>query len=161
MKPFNQALIQHDWCPAKKRGHEHRHTQREDHVKIQTEDGQLQAKDRGLRRSQPCRHFGLGLLLTKICEKIYLNKCMVSATQFVYCDISCSFVSNFLRPHGLQPTRLLCPWDSPGKNTAVGCHFLFKGIFLTQGSNPGLLHCRQMLSPLSHQGSPIISSLFI
>ena len=37
-------------------------------------------------------------------------------------------------------TRLLCPWDSPGKNTGVGCHFLLQGIFLTQGSNPSLLH---------------------
>ena len=42
--------------------------------------------------------------------------------------------------------------DSPGKNTEVGCHFLLQGIFLTQGSNPGLLHCRQTLYPLSHQG---------
>ena len=39
----------------------------------------------------------------------------------------------------LYPTRLLCPWDSPGKNTEVGCCFLFQGIFLTQGSNPHLL----------------------
>ena len=45
-------------------------------------------------------------------------------------------------------------WDSPGQNTGVGCHFLLQGIFLTQGSNPGLLCCRQMLYPLSHQGSP-------
>ena len=41
--------------------------------------------------------------------------------------------------------RLLCPWDSPGKNTGVGCHFFLQVIFLTQGSNPGLLHCRQTL----------------
>ena len=41
---------------------------------------------------------------------------------------------------------------SPGKNTGVGCHSLLQGIFLTQGSNPGLPHCRQMLYPLSHQG---------
>ena len=39
------------------------------------------------------------------------------------------------RPHGLQPFRLLCPWDSPGKNPGVGCHFLLQGIFPTQGSN--------------------------
>ena len=51
---------------------------------------------------------------------------------------SCSVVSNSLRPHGLQPTRLLSPWDSPGKNTGVGCHFLLQGIFWTQGSNPGV-----------------------
>ena len=49
---------------------------------------------------------------------------------------------------------LLGPWDFPGKSTGVGCHFLLQGIFLTQGSNPGLPHCRQMLYHLSHQGSP-------
>ena len=37
------------------------------------------------------------------------------------------------------------PWDSPGKNTGVGYHFLLQGIFLTQKLNPGLLHCRQIL----------------
>ena len=41
--------------------------------------------------------------------------------------------------------RLLCPWNSPGKNTGVHCHSLLQGIFLTQGSNPGLPHCRQIL----------------
>ena len=41
---------------------------------------------------------------------------------------------------GLQPARLLCPRDFPGKNTGVGYHFLLQGIFLTQGLNPGLLH---------------------
>ena len=40
----------------------------------------------------------------------------------------------------VQPTRLLCPWNFPGKNTAVGCHFLLQGTFPTQGSNPRLLH---------------------
>ena len=49
---------------------------------------------------------------------------------------------------------LLCPWDSPGKDTGVGCHFLLQGIFLTQGSNPGLLHCWQILYCLCYQGSP-------
>ena len=47
---------------------------------------------------------------------------------------------------------LLRPWDFPGKSTRVGCHFLFQGIFPTQGSNPGLRHCKQMLYSLSHQG---------
>ena len=64
-------------------------------------------------------------------------------------------LSNSLRPHGLQPTRLFHPWDFPGKTTGVGCHFLLQGIFPTQGLNPGLLHCRQVLYHLSHQGSPI------
>ena len=39
---------------------------------------------------------------------------------------SCSVVSDSLRPHGLQPTRLLCPWDFPGKSTGVGCHCLLQ-----------------------------------
>ena len=64
-----------------------------------------------------------------------------------------SVVSDSLWSHGLQSTRLLCPWDFPGKCTGVGCHFFLQGIFLTQESNPGLLHCRQTLNPLSHQGS--------
>ena len=46
-------------------------------------------------------------------------------------------------PHGLYPIRLLCPWNSPGKNTGVGCHFLLQGIFLIQGLNPHHLHGRQ------------------
>ena len=49
---------------------------------------------------------------------------------------------------------LLCPWNSPGKNTGVGRHALLQGIFLTQGWNPGLLHCRWLLYCLSHQGNP-------
>ena len=44
--------------------------------------------------------------------------------------------------------------DSPGKNTGVGCHCLLQGIFLTQGVNPSLLHCMQILCWLSHQESP-------
>ena len=46
---------------------------------------------------------------------------------------SFSNLGSFLRPFGLQPAKLLCPWDSPGKNTGMGCHFLLQGIFLNQG----------------------------
>ena len=56
--------------------------------------------------------------------------------------LGCSVMSDSLQPHGLQPTRLLCPWNSPGKNTGVGCSALLQGIFPTQGSNQGLLHGR-------------------
>ena len=52
---------------------------------------------------------------------------------------ACSVMSNSLPPSGLQPARLLCPWNCPGKNTGVGCHFLLQGIFLTRGSNQHLL----------------------
>ena len=62
-----------------------------------------------------------------------------------------SVVSNSLQPHGLQPARLLCPWDSPGKITRVDCHSLLQRIFPTQGLNPGLLHCRQILYHLSYR----------
>ena len=51
--------------------------------------------------------------------------------------------------------RLLRPWDFRGKSIGVGCHFLLQGTFPTQGLNPGLLHCRQTLYRLSHQGSTI------
>ena len=54
----------------------------------------------------------------------------------------------------LEPTRLLCPGDSTDRNTGVNAHSLSQGIFLTQGLNPGLPHCRQILYGLSHQGSP-------
>ena len=44
-----------------------------------------------------------------------------------------------LQPYRLQPAGLLCPWDSPGKNTGVNCHALLQGIFLTQALNPSLV----------------------
>ena len=64
-----------------------------------------------------------------------------------------------LQPHGLWPARLLCPWDSPARNTGVGCYFLLLGIFPTQGLKLGLLHCRQTLYRLTHQGSPVIYNI--
>ena len=65
-------------------------------------------------------------------------------------------MSDSLWPHGLQPARLLCPWNSPGKNTGVGCHALFQGIFPTQGLNPCLsflLRWQVDSLPLGHLGS--------
>ena len=53
-----------------------------------------------------------------------------------------------------DPHELYCPWNSPGQNSGMGSLSLFQGIFPTQGSNPGLLHCRQILYQLSHEGSP-------
>ena len=71
----------------------------------------------------------------------------------VYVCVSHSVVSDSLRPRGLWPARFLCAWNSPGKNVGVSSHSLLQGIFLTQGSNLGLLHRRQILYHLSHQGS--------
>ena len=51
-------------------------------------------------------------------------------------------------------SRLLCPWDSPGKSTGVGCHFHLQGIFPTQRSNPHLLHWQASFLPLAPPGKP-------
>ena len=66
---------------------------------------------------------------------------------------SCSTMSDSLRPHGLYS-----PWNSPGQNTGMDSLSLLQGIFPTQGLNPGLPHCRQILYQLSHQGRPCIST---
>ena len=74
-------------------------------------------------------------------------------TLFPYC-LPCesgSVVSDSLQPHGLYS-----PWNSPGQNTRVGSCSLLQGIFPTQGSNSGLLRCRQSVYQLSHQGSPLL-----
>ena len=66
-------------------------------------------------------------------------------------------MSNSLRPHGLEPTRLLCPWDSLGKNIRAGYHALLQGIFLTQGSNLCLfclLNWQAGSLPLGPPGKP-------
>ena len=72
-----------------------------------------------------------------------------------------SVVFNSLGPHGLYspPGSSVCG-DSSGKNTGVGCHALLQGIFSTQGPNPGLLHRRQILYHLSHQGSLHMTNLY-
>ena len=68
------------------------------------------------------------------------------------CCSAASVVSHSLGCCGLQPTRLLCPWGSPGKNTGIDCYALLQGIFLTQGLNPSLMlfpHCRRILCYLA------------
>ena len=74
------------------------------------------------------------------------------------CVCAHSVVFNFLQPYGSQPIRLLCPCDSPSKNTGAGCHALLQGIFPTQGLNPHLLHLscigRWVLYHQHHLGNP-------
>ena len=82
----------------------------------------------------------------------YLNRHFYKEDiQMAKVSESCSVVSNSLWPHGLYS-----PWNSPGQNTGVGSLSLLQRIFPTQGSNPGLPHCRQILYQLSHKGSPRI-----
>ena len=77
-----------------------------------------------------------GSLLPFNSSKESLKKWELSFTSFTFplhCSLTTyvySTVPHFMRAHGLWPNRLLCPWDFPGKNTTVGCHFLL------QGSNP-------------------------
>ena len=78
---------------------------------------------------------------------IWTNVCAV---------LTCSVVSNSLRPMDYSPPGSTVRGDSPGKSTGVGCCTLLQAIFPTQGSNPCLLHCRQILYHLSHQESPWI-----
>ena len=84
--------------------------------------------------------------LIQMVLRIELVKVKVLVTQScpTLCD-SMDYNLSYQAPH---------PWNFPGKSTGAGCHFLLQGIFLTQGFNPGLPLCRQILYHLSHQGSP-------
>ena len=88
-----------------------------------------------------------------ICEDTSARATQAHPRKVVLCGavLSCSAVSDPLRPHGLYSS-----WNSPGQNTGVGSLSLLQGIFPTQGSNPGLPHCRQILYQLNHKGSPRI-----
>ena len=83
---------------------------------------------------------------------------MEGTPEAFHLEMCCCLITKscltLLQPHGLL--GFLCPWDFPGKNTGVGCHFLFQGIFPTQGLHLGLLHLLhwQVDSfPLSHLGN--------
>ena len=90
-----------------------------------------------------CGYWAFKMWFKKLNFKLHFNCCCLVTK-------SCP---TLLQPHGLSPTRILCPWDFPGKNTGVGCRFLLQRSFLTQGLNSCLLHCRHSLS-LSYQVSP-------
>ena len=81
----------------------------------------------------------------KVCVRVLVGLCLITQSSPALCNhLDCSPPGSSV--HG----------DSPGKNTGMGCYALLQGIFPTQGLNPGLLHCRQILYHLSHQGSPWI-----
>ena len=81
-----------------------------------------------------------------VCVCVCVCVCIVTQSCPILCD-----------PMDCSPPGTSVHEDSPGKNTAVGCHALLQGIFQIQESNQGLLHCRCVLYQLSHQGSPIYS----
>ena len=80
-----------------------------------------------------------------ICKEMGSVKLTISESE------SCSVMLYSLLPHGLYS-----PWNSPGQNIGVGSLSILQGIFPTQGSNPGLLHCGWILYQLSHTGIPRI-----
>ena len=85
-----------------------------------------------------CLNFQVGNGKLTMCVFVYGDQLFRFYIRDVRASSVASVRSNSLQPCGLKPTRLLCPWDSPGKNTGVGCHFLLQGIFLTQGLNQSL-----------------------
>lgn len=90
------------------------------------------------RKSVSCPTYLLRISFTKIVLCLALPKTLHWLSLSVRKSVAkwCST----LQPHGLQPARLLCPWDFPCKNTGVGFHFLLQEIFPTQGLNLVLLH---------------------
>ena len=77
------------------------------------------------------------------------QSCMNTSIQCLGLSVHAQSCPTLFQPHGLYSTRLLCPWDSTGKNTGVGSQSLLQGIFPTQASNLGFLYCRQILYHLS------------
>ena len=93
-----------------------------------------------VRKTQGIEH------MEALCRKLWIGRWWNSSKQCV-CE-NRSIISDSLWPYGLYS-----PWNSPGQTTGVGSRSLPQGIFPTQGSNPDLPHCRQILYQLSHQGS--------
>ena len=77
-------------------------------------------------------------------------------TVILLCAVLCQSCPTLCNPMDCSPPGSSVHGDSPGKSTGVGCHALLQGIFPSQGSNPGLPHCRQIFYHLSQQGSPRI-----
>ena len=96
---------------------------------------------------------------------IFEQACLLTIYKWMLytCSVT-SLMSNCLWHYELKPSRLLCPWDSPGKNTGVGCHALLQGIFLTQGLNPclqRLLHLQVASLPTELPGKSINGHLIL
>ena len=101
--------------------------------------------------------FSALFICTHIARKMDLDFCYMQIHMHA-CSVA-SAMSDSLQNYEMQLAGLLCPWDSPGKNTGVGCHSLPQHVFPTQGQNLRLLHCRQILYPLSHLRSPTDTQL--
>ena len=135
-----------------------------------------------LSHNSNIRTRGLGFSATTLTEKFYptvsefeiIRKMIIIYIYIAYpkvlhTDLNKTWQTNICRQkatlnkwkllsrvHSLQHHGLYSPWNFPDQNTGVGTLSLLQGIFPTQGSNPGLLHCRRILYQLSHKGSPRI-----
>ena len=87
-------------------------------------------------------------------DGFYEDKPHFSRSRGTESDVLVTQSCLFATPWTVAGHRLLCPWNSPGKNTGVGCHAFLQGILPTPGSNLGLLLCGLILYRLSRQGSP-------
>ena len=86
------------------------------------------------------------VILIYIVQDTYRAICLWTQLGTEKCCLVAKPCLTLLRPYGLQPASLPCPWDFPGKNTGVGCQALLHRIFLTQRSNPGFLHYRKLFT---------------
>ena len=100
-----------------------------------------------LKSLRQIKHFSFGLL----------NLTYFQNSTFIMCAVHSQWCLTLCDPMDWSLLGSCVHRDSPGKNTGVGCHALLERIFLTQGSNPGFPHCRQILYRLGHQGSPVLT----
>jgi len=83
--------------------------------------------------------------IVKTHSNMHLEGTYLNIIKAMHACLVSSVVSDTVQLHRLEPPRLLCPWDSPGKNTGVGCCALLQEVFPIQGSNPCLLHLPVLL----------------
>ena len=101
-----------------------------------------------------CTHSSVSIpreILQRYTVSVAVSGFTLRKPPFTMKSASRSVVSDSLQPNGLYS-----PWSSPGQNTGVGSLYLLQDIFPTQGSNPGLPHCRRILYQLSQEGSPAL-----
>ena len=109
------------------------------------------------------RGFSFLCILCALASPSFAKIIIIVVACVCVCVCVCAYLVTscltFLQTHGQYAARLLCPWNSPGRNTGVGCHALLQGNIPTQGSNPHLLcllHQQADSLPAELQGSPLL-----